>query len=1418
MDNREQSEEKSPSKDEKIEPKLIEDEMKQSYVDYAMSVIIGRALPDVRDGLKPVHRRILFAMNEMGLTFNKPFRKSARIVGETLGKFHPHGDSAVYDALVRMAQPFSLRYPLVMGQGNFGSVDGDNAAAMRYCVTGDTLILTDKGIMPIENISSKKEAKIDMKILSYNGKRNSASKFFNSGKHDLIELNTKSGNNITGSHNHPLLCWVQKGGVPQIEWKLLKDITTKDIVILNRSHSLFNKTNLDLSKCVPKLTPGTKKIRLPSKMNKDLAFLLGALVSEGSFHQQKILFSNSDMEFYDHVKNIIYDQFEGIQLYERKIAGNCLELCIYHQHVVRFLMNLGLNAVKSNKKEIPFSVLQSSQKVVAEFLKGLFEGDGSVIYKTDKRHNGKSIELTYNSKSPKLIKQLKIVLLNLGIATTKPYRDKRNDCYKLIISGNGAIKRFKDEVDFFSDRKKGALVNVGSMNSGRMSKTDYIPYLNAYLRKKYKNQFISKNNFDRYNNLEKNYSKLIQTISAEDKKLIDVILKQKYLFSRVDEIKRLVKKRNVYSIKVDSKCHSFIANGFVNHNTEAKLAKISQEILADIDKETVNFVDNFDGSMQEPTVLPSRLPNLLINGSAGIAVGMATNIPPHNLPEVCDATIQILDNPELTEREVVELLPGPDFPTGGSIVGKAGIRSAYATGHGKSKIRAKSEYEDKKKPSIIITEIPYMVNKSVLIEEIADNVRSKVITGISDIRDESDRDGMRIVIELKRDANREVLLNQLYKHTRLQTTMGINLLALTDNRPKVMCLKEVIVNFIAHRVEVVTRRTQYELKKAEERAHILEGLIVALDDIDTAIKLIKKSKAAVEARQSLMSHFTLSEIQAQAILDMKLQKLTSLETEKIREEHTNLLAKIKDLQDILASDERVRDIIRTELNEVSEKYTDERKTEILDVEDEDIDIEDLIEEEDVVVTISRTGYIKRTSLTLYKEQKRGGKGIIATTTKEEDIVEHLFIANTHDYMLFFTDKGIVHWLKVYRIPEAGRYSSGKAIVNLLDIPKENKITAYIKIKEFDDQHNLIMGTRNGIVKKTNLLAYSRPRAGGIKAINLDEGDYLVNVAMTDGEQKMLLATRNGMAVKFKEINVRPMGRTARGVKGIKLRKGDYVVTMVVADDEQTLLTITENGFGKRTRIMDYRLINRGGVGVINIICSERNGKVADVKKVTEEDQLLFISRNGIIIRTAAKGISTIGRNTQGLRLMRLKGDDKVVAAAKIAESEEEIEESIEESPAVKESIPEKVTEIPEPAKVTETPEEVFAEPKVPEVKAVPKEVAEPQPEQKKPELMQPETPKPTEETPIEKKPEPIQTEVAVPKPVEKVEPIEKPTVEVPKPVEKEPMKKEPATVEPTETPVEKSPAEEPEKLPKKLKKKKIEEEMKDLFEDKDGYI
>ncbi|HII88819.1 TPA: DNA gyrase subunit A, partial [Candidatus Woesearchaeota archaeon] len=740
------------SNDSRIIPRVIEEEMKKAYLDYAMSVIVGRALPDVKDGLKPVHRRILFAMNEMGMHHNKPFKKSARIVGEVLGKYHPHGDTAVYDSLVRMAQEFSLRYPLIDGQGNFGSIDGDNAAAMRY--------------------------------------------------------------------------------------------------------------------------------------------------------------------------------------------------------------------------------------------------------------------------------------------------------------------------------------------------------------------------------------------------------------------------------------------------TEARLTKIAEELLVDIDKETVDFQPNFDGSLQEPIVLPAKIPNLLINGSSGIAVGMATNIPPHNAGEIIDGVIAVIDNPESTVDQIMHHVKGPDFPTFGSI-SRQELREAYQTGKGKITIKAKAEIEAKKdRERIIITEIPYQVNKSMLVEEIAEQVKSKTIQGISDIRDESNREGIRVVIELKKDAASQVVLNQLMTYTRLTTTFGVIMLALVDNQPQLLNLKQMMEHFIKHREVVVRRRSEFELRKAQERCHILDGLLIALKHIDEIVQKIKKSKDTEVAKNMLIADYELTEMQAKAILDMKLQRLSSLEQEKLRQEHKELLDRIAWLKDLLGSAQKILQIIKEELLELKKGYADARRTRIEIGDGEEVITEDLIKQEEVMVTISHNGYMKRIPVEVYKQQGRGGKGVIGAGTQEEDFMEDVFVASTHDSILFFSNKGQVYWKKVYDIPEGSRQARGKAIVNLVELEKDEKITAYIAVKEFKEGLYLFLATKKGIVKKTDLSAYGRPRQGGIRAISLGELDDLVNALLTDGKKQILLATKKGNAVKFNEEDCRPIGRTGQGVIGIRLEEGDEVIGAILADDTKAVLTVTENGYGKRSDIAEYRLIGRGGKGVINIQCSE----------------------------------------------------------------------------------------------------------------------------------------------------------------------------------------------------------------------------------------
>ena len=696
--------------------------------------------------------------------------------------------------------------------------------------------------------------------------------------------------------------------------------------------------------------------------------------------------------------------------------------------------------------------------------------------------------------------------------------------------------------------------------------------------------------------------------------------------------------------------------------TEARLTKLAEELLADIDKETVDFVPNFDDTTVEPSVLPTRVPNLLINGSAGIAVGMATNIPPHNLSEVTDGLVLMIDNPEVTIQELMALIKGPDFPTAGFIHGYEGIKQAYLNGRGIIQMRARATIEEGKgdRESIVVTELPYQVNKARLLERIAELVQEKKITGISEIRDESDREGMRVVIDLKKGEISNVILNQLYKHTAMQSTFGVIMLALVNNQPRVLNLRKLLSHFIQHRREVVLRRTRYDLKKAEERAHILLGLKIALENLDAVIALIKASASPEEAKNGLVRKFTLSEIQAQAILDMRLQRLTGLERDKIIAEYEEVLKEIARLNEILASDALVMKIIRDELLAIKQEYGDPRRTEIVP-ETSEIDIEDLIKDEDMVITISHAGYIKRNPLTTYRAQKRGGKGKIGMETKEEDFVERLFTASAHSYILFFTNKGRVYWLKVHQIPEASRQAKGKAIVNLIQLSQEERVTAALPVREFTPEHFILMATKKGIIKKTELESYSHPRPSGIIAITLEEGDELISAEVTDGERDVFLGTRDGLSIRFSETDVREIGRAGKGVIGIRLDESNEVVGMEIVRDDSTILTVTEKGYGKRSTLEDYRSQGRGGKGIITIKTTEKNGRVIGMAQVSEEDEIILITTNGKVLRIRTKDISVQGRNTQGVRLFDIDEGDKVVSFAKVVEREEERETTQEKS-------------------------------------------------------------------------------------------------------------------------------------------------------------
>ncbi|MBA4406760.1 DNA gyrase subunit A, partial [bacterium] len=690
--------------------------------------------------------------------------------------------------------------------------------------------------------------------------------------------------------------------------------------------------------------------------------------------------------------------------------------------------------------------------------------------------------------------------------------------------------------------------------------------------------------------------------------------------------------------------------------TEARLARIADEMLRDLDKNTVSFVPNFDESLQEPTVLPSYLPNLLINGASGIAVGMATNIPPHNLGEIIDGLVAIIDKPKTTPEELIKIVKAPDFPTGGIIYGYDGVREALLTGRGRIVIRAKANIETLKndRENIIITEIPYQVNKASLIEKIADLVREGKIEGISNIRDESDRDGMRVVIEMKRDGQPAVTLNQLFKHTQMQVTFGVIMLALVHGQPKVLTLQQMMQYFLDHRMDVLIKRTQFDLDATERRAHILEGYIIALDNIDAVIQTIKKSRDTETAKSNLMKKFKLSEIQAKAILDMRLQRLTGLERQKIEDEYKEVLKFIEKLKGILTNEKRRWSIIRDELLALRERYADERRTKI-EMQLKEFKLEDIIAEEDVVVTISHAGFIKRFPVSGYRRQGRGGKGVTGAGTREEDFIEHMFVASTHHYIMFFTDRGKCYWLKVHEIPEGGRATKGRSILNLIEKDKEEKITAFVSVKEFTDDKYIVMATEKGTVKKTVLSAYSNIRKGGIIAINLSGNDRLIEAKLSEGKNDIVIGTRDGMAIRFNEKDVRDMGRTATGVRGIRLGKKDVVIGMLVIRNATTLMVVTEKGFGKRSEIDDYRITKRGGKGVITVKTSDRNGKLIAMKEVNDADELVIITTGGMVIRQAVHELRVMGRNTQGVRLIRLNEGDDIADIARVIPEDEGVE-------------------------------------------------------------------------------------------------------------------------------------------------------------------
>jgi DNA gyrase subunit A len=1225
-----------------VQPHSIEDEIKDSFLSYAMSVIVSRALPDVRDGLKPVHRRVLYAMHDIGLQPNRPYRKSATVVGEVLGKYHPHGDASVYDTLVRLAQPWSMRHPLVDGQGNFGSVDGDSAAAMRYCVTGNTLVRTVRGtrrISELAEVEPDSEADLDVEVLNRDGDPVRASKLFHSGDHPTLKLRTRQGYELVGTENHPVLCLRDVAGVPMLLWALLEEVEPGDHVVLSRASNGENA-----SEDIPK--------------DRKLGLLAGAFVAEGWASEKRAGFNNVDEAYFDEVLGA-YDELVGgpRYVYRRELASGKVihELDVQDMTVFRTSPLAEAIGLRSARKRIPDSVWAGSAVLKKAFLQSAFEGDGSVSLAPRN-----SVQIVYSTRSQELARDLQILLLEFGIVAKQARYE--NGEIKLYITNRRDSRLFAARVGFLGakqEKLESALASVSEKS--RAMSSDLIPHLASYVRSDgatgdSNRRWLERNNVDRVERWEGSGTAIMDRIESEEvKAVVEPLVSAGYYYAEVESVEE-AGVQPVYSIRVESEDHSFITNGFVSHNTEARLTRMATEMLRDISSDTVDFAPNFDESQREPVVLPARYPNLLVNGSDGIAVGMATKIPPHNLGEVIDATVALIDDPEMDDEGLTKHIKGPDFPTGGIIVGLRGMREAIETGRGSVRVQAKAHTEQIKgnRTQIVVTEIPYQVNKSYLLQKIAELVKDRKLDGISDLRDESDRNGMRIVIELKRDAVPKVVLNNLYKHTQMQQSFGVNLVALVDGVPKTLSYKQVLKHYVAHQFEVVTRRTRYELDKAQARAHILEGLLIALDNLDEVVETIRRSQNPETARKNLMKKFQLSERQAQAILDLRLQRLTALERKKVEDEHKDLREKIEYLESVLADDDKVYGIIKEELQETKAAYADERRTVITAEEGVDFDVEDLIAEEEMVISISNGGYLKSVPVNTFRKQGRGGVGVAGMELKEGDYIEHLFITTTHHYMLFFTNRGKVYRLKVHQLPRMGRTAKGRHIANLLPLAQDEHIATVIATKEFKEAEYLLFATRKGVIKKTPFLDYNTPlKETGIIAINLSDGDELIGVRHASENEEAILVTRNGMGIRFDQSETRPMGRATGGVKGITLKDGDDVLSMDVISEgaPDDLFMITEKGFGKRTALSQFRLQGRGGQGVIAMKTDGERGKLAGVRVVRPgAHELVMVSNFGTTIRMDADSISRQGRAAQGVRVMNLREGDVVSAIARVASS------------------------------------------------------------------------------------------------------------------------------------------------------------------------
>ncbi|GGM51222.1 DNA gyrase subunit A [Micromonospora sonchi] len=1232
----------------RIEPVGLEVEMQRSYLDYAMSVIVGRALPDVRDGLKPVHRKILYAMFDSGYRPDRGYVKCSRVVGDVMGQFHPHGDSAIYDALVRMAQHWSLRYPLVDGNGNFGSPGNDPAAAMRYCLSGNARIRTALGSVRIDQVvpgaAPSSESDIDLKVRDRNGDLVGASKFFHSGEHPTLRLRTREGYELTGTHNHPVLCLVDVAGVPTLLWKLLAEISPGDRVVLQRS--------------VP------DEIGYPMLEHVEAAVLAGAFVSEGWVSEDRAGFNNVDRDFFLRVL-AAYDLAVGGPRYvaERVIASGSVlhEIDIQDLSALRASVLGELIGARSADKFVPEFVWQGPAAIKRAFLQALFEGDGSSSLLPRN-----TIQITYSTRSERLAREVQQLLLEFGVISRQCRYDHGE--IKVVITNRRDARIFAAHVGFLGRKQaklESELASVPASSTALSS--DHVPLVGDFIREHgasrwTERDWLRRHNVDRVERWERDRDEIAARITnAEVLDVVEPLVDGRFYYAEVAEVAG-AGVQPVYSIRVDTDDHSFVSDGFVSHNTECKLDPLAMEMLRDIDEDTVDLQDNYDGRAKEPTILPSRIPNLLVNGSEGIAVGMATKIPPHNLREIGAAVQWCLENPDADEattlETLLEIVKGPDFPTHGLIVGQSGIQDAYRTGRGSIRMRAVVEVEEDKRgrPALVVSELPYQVNPDNLAERIAELIKEGKLGGIADIRDESSgRTGMRIVLVLKRDAVAKVVLNNLYKHTQLQETFGANMLALVDGVPRTLNLAQFIRYYVEHQIEVIRRRTAFRLRKAEERAHILRGLSKALDHLDEVIALIRRSPTVEDARQGLIQLLEIDEIQATAILDMQLRRLAALERQRILDDLAKLELEIADLKDILAKPERQRKIVSEELGEIVAKWGDDRRTKIVPF-DGEVSMEDLIAREDVVVTITRTGYAKRTKVDLYRSQRRGGKGVSGASLRQDDIVSHFFVCSTHDWILFFTNKGRVYRAKAYELPEASRVAKGQHVANLLAFQADEQIAQIIEIPNYQVAPYLVLATKNGLVKKTRLEEFDSNRSGGIIAINLRDDDELVGAALVGPEDDLLLVSKNAQAIRFNATDdaLRPMGRATSGVIGMRFSEEDELLAMEVVREGLDVLVATNGGYAKRTPIEEYPVQGRGGKGVLTAKITERRGGLVGAVVIDPDDELFAITSNGGVIRTPVKPVRrTRDRNTMGVKLMDLPDGVTIVAIARNADEPDE---------------------------------------------------------------------------------------------------------------------------------------------------------------------